>query len=197
MKELKQLNDEQLVQLFRSGESKAFEVLLMRYKSRVYSYIYQIVKSRELAEDIFQETFYKAIITIQQDRYYDSGKFISWINRIAHNLIIDNFRRDKNEAVIAVEDQSYLFDNAEDLSELSIEDIWWNEQVLADVLKIVQFLPETQQEVVRMRFFEDLSFKEIAEKTNVSINTSLGRMRYALMNLRKIVEERDLTLQIK
>ncbi len=197
MKELKELNDEQLIHLFKSGESKAFEVLLKRYKSRVYAYIYQIVKSRELAEDIFQETFYKAIITIQQDRYYDSGKFISWINRIAHNLIIDNFRREKNEAVIAVEDQSYLFDNAEDLSELSIEDVWWNEQVMSDVSKLILFLPESQREVVRMRFFEDLSFKEIAEKTNVSINTSLGRMRYALMNLRKIVEERDVSLQMK
>lgn len=197
MKKLSELNDEQLVQLFKSGESKAFEVLLNKYKSRVYAYIYQIVKSRELTEDIFQETFYKAIITIQQDKYYDSGKFISWINRIAHNLIIDNFRREKNEAVIAVDDQSYLFDNAGDLSELSIEDIWWNEQVMADVAKLVQFLPDSQREVVQMRFFEDLSFKEIADKTNVSINTSLGRMRYALMNLRKIVEERDLSLQMK
>lgn len=197
MKTLTNMNDEQLVQIFKSGDSRAFEVLLTRYKSRVYAYIFQIVRSRELAEDIFQETFYKAIVTIQQDRYSDSGKFVSWINRIAHNLIIDHFRREKNESTVSSDDFGYEILNSRSLSELSIDDVKSNEQVLRDVANLIKYLPENQQEVVRMRYFEDMSFKEIAEKTNVSINTSLGRMRYALMNMRKIVEEYDLTLELK
>lgn len=197
MKNLSQLADETLVKLYENGNNEAFEILMSRYKSKVYTYIYLIVHSRELAEDIFQETFIKAIVTIQQGRYVESGKFLAWINRIAHNLIIDHFRREKNENTFSADGLEYDLVNNAKLSEKSVEDTLSNEQVLCDVANLVNFLPESQQEVVKMRFFEDLSFKEIAEKTDVSINTALGRMRYALLNMRKIASENNIHLEIK
>ncbi len=198
MNTLQQMTDEQLVELYENGNNKAFEIILMRYKSKVYAYIYLIVHNKELAEDIFQETFCKAIVTIQQGRYTDNGKFLGWINRIAHNLIIDHFRRERNENTCSADSFEYdIIGNNSKLSEKSYEDIVSNEQVLRDVKRLVEFLPESQRSVVKMRFFEDLSFKEIAEKTDVSINTALGRMRYALMNMRKIAEENDVYLELK
>lgn len=197
MKTLDQLADEQLVGLYEQGNNTAFEVLMMRYKSKVYAYIFQIVRDRELAEDIFQDTFIKAIVTIQQGRYSETGKFLGWVNRIAHNLIIDHFRKEKNENTISADAYEYDIVNSNKLSDLSIEDILSNEQVLSDVVRMVTFLPPVQQEVVRMRFFEDLSFKEIAEKTEVSINTALGRMRYALLNMRRMATEKDVYLELK
>lgn len=197
MKTLDQLADEQLVSLYEQGNNTAFEVLMMRYKSKVYAYIFQILRDRELTEDIFQDTFIKAIVTIQQGRYSESGKFLGWINRIAHNLIIDHFRREKNENTVSADAFEYEVANNTKLSDLSIEDIISNEQVLCDVVRMVSFLPEVQQEVVRMRFFEELSFKEIAEKTDVSINTALGRMRYALLNMRKMAAEKDVYLELR
>jgi RNA polymerase sigma-70 factor (ECF subfamily) len=197
MNNLFQLPDESLVKLYENGNNEAFEVLLVRYKSKVYTYIYLIVRNRELAEDIFQDTFIKAINTIQQGRYVETGRFLAWINRIAHNLIIDFFRREKNENTFSVDGVEYDLVNNAKLSEKSVEDTISNEQVLTDVVNLVNYLPESQQEVVRMRFFEDLSFKEIAEKTDVSINTALGRMRYALLNMRKIASENNIHLEIK
>jgi len=197
MKSLHQLTDDQLVKLYQDGDCKAFEVLLLRYKSKVYTYIFLIVRDRELAEDFFQDTFIKAIATIQQGRYVESGRFLGWINRIAHNLIIDYYRREKNENTFSSSNMEYDIINNVKLSEKSVEDVLSNEQVLSDVIRLVDYLPESQQEVVRMRFFEDLSFKEIAEKTNVSINTALGRMRYALLNLRRIAMENDVYLEMK
>lgn len=197
MKNLSHCTDEELVKLYEKGNNKAFEVLLMRYKSKVYSYIFLVVRSHELTEDIFQETFIKAISTIQQGRYTETGKFLGWINRIAHNLIIDHFRREKNENTQSADAVGYDLINTTKLSEKSVEDIMSNEQVLADVVRLIDFLPESQQTVIRMRFFEDLSFKEIAEKTDVSINTALGRMRYALLNMRRIATEKDLSLEMK
>lgn len=197
MKTLNHLTDDILVKLYVEGNNAAFEVLLTRYQSKVYYYIFQIVRDKELTEDIFQETFIKAITTIQQGRYYDSGKFLAWINRIAHNLVIDHFRKQKNENTISADSYDYdIFQHA-DISDLSIEDILSNEQVLRDVVKMVNYLPTVQQEVVRMRFFENLSFKEIAEKTDVSINTALGRMRYALLNMRKLATEKNVYLEMK
>lgn len=197
MNNLCQLSDEMLVRLYENGNNEAFEMLLSRYKSKVYTYIYLIVHNRELTEDIFQDTFIKAITTIQQGRYVETGRFLAWINRIAHNLIIDHFRRERNENTFSADGVEYdVFTNSK-LTEKSIEDTLFNEQVLNDVVSLVDYLPQSQQEVVRMRFFEDLSFKEIAEKTNVSINTALGRMRYALMNIRKIALENDIQLEIK
>ena len=197
MKNLSQLTDDELVKLYEVGNNKAFEILLLRYKSKVYTYIYLIVRNRELTEDIFQDTFIKAISTIQQGRYVESGKFLGWVNRIAHNLIIDHFRREKNENTFSADAVDYDIVNNAKLSEKSVEDTISNEQVLADVVHLIDLLPYSQQKVIRMRFFEDLSFKEIAEKTDVSINTALGRMRYALLNMRKIATEKDVFLEIK
>ncbi|MDR3653919.1 MAG: sigma-70 family RNA polymerase sigma factor [Paludibacter sp.] len=198
MRNLDQLTDDELVKLYEIGNNQAFEILLLRYKSKVFTYIYLIVRNRELSEDIFQDTFIKAIATIQQGRYVESGKFLAWINRIAHNLIIDHFRREKNENTFSADAVDYdVVNNNANLSEKSVEDTISNEQVLADVLHLIDLLPHSQQKVIRMRFFEDLSFKEIAEKTDVSINTALGRMRYALLNMRRIAAEKDLYLEIK
>lgn len=197
MENLCQLSDEKLVKLYENGNNSAFEVLLSRYKSKVYTYIFLIVHNHKLTEDIFQDTFIKAITTIQQGRYVESGRFLAWVNRIAHNLIIDHFRREKNENTFSADSVEYdVYANAK-LSEKSIEDTLFNEQVLTDVVRLIKFLPPSQQEVVKMRFFEDLSFKEIAERTDVSINTALGRMRYALLNIRKIADEHNIYLEIK
>ena len=197
MKNLNQLSDDELVKLYEIGNNQAFEILLLRYKSKVYTYIFLIVRSRELAEDIFQDTFIKAIATIQQGRYVETGKFLAWINRIAHNLIIDHFRREKNENTFSADAVDYDIVNKAKLSEKSVEDMMSNEQVLVDVVHLIDLLPPSQQSVIRMRYFEDLSFKEIAEKTNVSINTALGRMRYALMNMRRIAAENNVYLEMK
>jgi RNA polymerase sigma-70 factor (ECF subfamily) len=197
MKNIHQLPDEQLVQLFKEGNTDAFQVLLEKYKSRIYTYIFLIVRNKELAEDIFQDTFIKAITTIKLGKYVESGRFLGWINRIAHNLTIDYFRREKNENTFSTDGLEYDFVNNSKYSEKSVEDVISNEQVMIDIVSLIDYLPESQQEVVRMRFFEDLSFKEIAERTNVSINTALGRMRYALMNMRRIANEKNVSLEIK
>jgi len=197
MKSLIQMTDDELVNLFESGNSNAFEILLSRYQSKVYSYIYLIVRNKELTEDIFQDTFIKVIATIQQGRYIESGKFLGWVNRIAHNLIIDNFRRVKNENTFSADGFEFDIVNNAKLSEKSIEDVMSNEQVMNDVVRLIDYLPESQRSVVQMRFFEDLSFKEIAEKTDVSINTALGRIRYALLNMRKMAQENDVLLTLK
>jgi len=196
MNNLNQLADEELVRLYEIGNNQAFEILLLRYKSKVYTYIFLIVRNRELAEDIFQDTFIKAIATIQHGRYVETGKFLAWINRIAHNLIIDHFRRVKNENTFSADAVDYDITNLSSLSEKSVEDTISNEQVLNDVVHLVNKLPPSQQKVIRMRYFEDLSFKEIAEETNVSINTALGRMRYALLNMRKIAAEKEVYLEM-
>lgn len=197
MKTLIQLTDDVLVKLYEEGNNAAFEVLLTRYKSKVYSYIYQVVHDRDLAEDIFQDTFIKAITTIQQGKYHDSGKFLGWINRIAHNLIIDNFRKEKNENTFSSDAVDYDITNNAKLSDLSYEDIMSNEKVYTDAVKLIDSLPVVQQEIVRMRIFEDLSFKEIADKLDISINTALGRMRYAIINLRKIAKDKKFEVELK
>lgn len=198
MKNLNQLADELLVRLYEEGNNEAFGVLLNRHQSKVYSYIYLIVKNKDLSEDILQDTFIKAVTTIQQGRYVDTGKFLGWINRIAHNLIIDYFRKLRNENTFSADGIDFdILHSSAKLTELSIEDVISNEQVLLDTVSLMDFLPENQKEVIRMRFFEDLSFKEIADKTNVSINTALGRMRYALINMRKIASDKGISLEIK
>jgi RNA polymerase sigma-70 factor (ECF subfamily) len=196
MKNTALLSDEQLVKSYQLGSNEAFEVLLNRYKGRVYSYIYLIVRNRDLCEDIFQETFVKVITTIKQGKYVDSGKFLAWINRIAHNLIIDNFRKDQNENTCNNDDFGYDLFNNTALSDDSVEETMVREQILTDVARLIDFLPENQQEVIRMRYYDDLSFKEIADKTGVSINTALGRMRYAILNMRRIAEEKNVILEL-
>ncbi len=196
MENLQMMTDDALVALYSKGNNQAFDILLERYKDKVYSYIYFSVRNDELAEDLFQETFVKAIVTIQQGRYTENGKFPAWITRIAHNLVIDFFRQERNENVVSNDETEVdLFNNIK-LSDDNIETQLVNDQVLNDVRRLVDFLPDNQREVVYMRFYQDLSFKEISEITGVSINTALGRMRYALMNLRRMAEEKDIELTI-
>ena len=194
MENLKRMADDQLVTLYLQGNNSAFDVLLKRHQDRLFNYIYFIVRSREVAEDIFQETFVKAIMTLQQGRYTNDGKFAAWITRIAHNLVIDQFRVERNENVISNDEVEYDIFNDAKLSEGNIENSMVNEQVLKDVRVLVDELPDCQREVVFMRYYQDLSFKEIAEITGVSINTALGRMRYAVMNMRRIAEEKSVSL---
>lgn len=196
MEELITLSDEKLVVLYVEGENQAFDVLVERYKDRVYSYIYHSVKNEDLADDIFQDTFVKAITTINQGRYTENGKFLPWIFRIAHNLIIDSFRQEKSENTQScdVEDVDIL--NRKDLSESTIEEQIVTEQIYQAVKHLVHALPKSQRDVLTMRYYKNMSFKEIAESTNVSINTALGRMRYAILNMRRIAEEKNITLTI-
>lgn len=194
MQLLKKLTDDQLVAQYAKGSNEAFDALLSRHQSRVLSYILHIVKNRDLAEDIFQETFVKAIMTIKQGRYTENGKFSAWITRIAHNLIIDYYRQEKSENTISTDEDDVNLLNRKDLSEDNIEDAMVVEQIHRDVKRIVQALPESQREVLVMRYYRNMSFKEIADATNVSINTALGRMRYAILNMRRIAEENNIVL---
>ena len=196
MEKLCKLADEQLVEMYAKGDNSAFDVLLSRYQQKLYSYILFLVHNEDTANDLFQETFVKAIVTIQQGRYVESGKFSAWLTRIAHNLIIDKYRQDKNANLISNDnDECDIFNNAT-LSDITVEMKIIKEQSLADVERLVKELPAVQQEVVYMRFYQNLSFKEIAEATGVSINTALGRMRYGLINLRRMVEERGIVLTL-
>lgn len=186
--------DETLVALYAQGNNEAFDILLNRYKDRLYAYIYYTVRNEELAEDIFQETFTKAIVTIQQGRYNENGKFPAWLTRIAHNLIIDCFRQEKQENIVSCDEEERNLLNNIRLSEGTVEAEIVNHQILSDVRRLMKHLPDEQREVVHMRFYQDLSFKEIAEITGVSINTSLGRMRYAILSLRRMAEKHGIVL---
>jgi len=196
MNNLKTMADEELVALYAKGNNPAFDVLLNRYKSSVHSYIYYIVRDRDLTEDVFQETFVKAIVTIKQGRYSETGKFKAWIMRIAHNLIIDNFRQERNENTISNDEVDVDLFNDIRLSDCTAEDQMVQNQVFEDVRKLVRHLPDNQREVLEMRYYQDMSFKEIAEVTGVSINTALGRMRYAILNMRRMAEENRMELAI-
>ena len=188
------MTDDMLVSLYLQGNNSAFDILLNRHQDRLFNYIYFIVRSKELAEDIFQETFVKAIVTLQQGRYTNDGKFSAWITRIAHNLVIDQFRTERNENLVSNDESEIdLFNNAK-LVEGNVENRMVNEQVLKDVRALIDELPDCQREVVFMRYYQDLSFKEIADITGVSINTALGRMRYAVLNMRRIAAEKRVSL---
>lgn len=194
MQNLEKLADDVLVAYYSEGNNNAFDVLLTRHQAKVYNYILQMVKDRNLADDIFQETFVKAITTIKQGRYAEAGKFSAWVCRIARNLIIDNFRQEKVEATVSTDDSNFDVLNRKDLSEDTIEDMLIDSQIQADVRRIVKQLPDSQREVLIMRYYKGLSFKEIADITGVSINTALGRMRYAILNLRRIAKENRIAL---
>ena len=196
MQEYIKLADDELVKLFARGDNKAFDTLLKRHQTRVFSYIYSIVKNRDVADDLFQETFVKAITTIKQQRYSESGKFSAWISRIAHNLIIDYYRQEKSENLVSADDGEVDVLNRKDLADINIEDVLVSEQIHADVRRIIEALPENQREVLLMRYYRDMSFKEIAEATSVSINTALGRMRYAILNMRRIADENNIVLTL-
>jgi RNA polymerase sigma-70 factor (ECF subfamily) len=190
------MSDEQLALLYADGNNKAFDVLLSRVQNKLFSYIFCMVKNEEMANDLFQETFIKAIMKLRDGKYKDNGKFLFWLTRIAHNVIIDQFRDMKNAHIVDApkeNDLGNLRGNA--VVEADREKALVNEQVLKDVRQLMEALPDVQREVVYMRYYQDMSFKEIAKVTGVSINTSLGRMRYALINLRRLSREHHVELQ--
>ncbi len=197
MSNLNMLTDDALVSLYLEGNNQAFDELLNRHKDKLYSYIFFIVRSRDVADDIFQETFVKAIVTLQQGRYTSDGKFYAWLTRIAHNLVIDQFRQERNENVISNDESEIDLFNNSAYSEGTIESRMVNSQVLKDVRRLVNCLPDNQREVIYMRFYQSLSFKDIAAITGVSINTALGRVRYAVMNLRRLAEEKNISLALE
>lgn len=196
MDKLCKLSDEQLVKNYANGDSDAFDTLLARYQQKIYSYILFLVHDDEVADDLFQETFMKAIVTIRQGRYVESGRFSAWLTRIAHNLVIDKYRQDRNSNVISNDASDADLFNDASLSDITVEMKMITEQSLTDVGLLLKELPDNQKEVLYMRFYQDLSFKEIADATGVSINTALGRMRYGLINLRKMVSERGIVLEV-
>ena len=192
MRHFNDKSDEQLITLYVDGINEAFDELIERHKDRVYTYIFHSVKDNDQANDLFQETFVKVIMTIKQGRYVENGHFLAWVLRIAHNLIIDFFRRMRNENLQSTDVPEVNVLNRKELSEETIEDTMVTHQIHRDVRRLILALPETQREVLLMRYYRNMSFKEIA--TKVSINTALGRMRYALMNMRRMAEEHNIAL---
>ena len=188
------LSDYELIKRFVNGSQPSIEELITRYKSKVYTYILLMVKNQQLAEDLFQETFIKVIQSLKMNKYKDNGKFVSWIIRIAHNLVIDHFRKEKQINTCNNEDYEADLFNSSKFSAKNIEQLIVHDQIIKDVRKLIDELPDDQREVVMLRHYGQLSFKEIAEQTDVSINTALGRMRYALINMRKMIEEKKLSL---
>lgn len=189
-------NDQDLVQAYIKGDHSAIEVLINRHRSKVYTYILLTIKNQPLAEDIFQETFIKVIQSLRAGKYRDNGRFLSWVIRIAHNLIIDYFRKEKQMNSVSNDDTEVDLFNSKKLSDDNIEEIIVNNQIKSEIRSLINELPDDQREVVLLRHYGELSFKEIADQTGVSINTALGRMRYALINLRKMIKEKDLSLTV-
>lgn len=195
MTNLQQRTDEELVAMYASGMNSAFDVLLERYKDKLYSYILYIVHNADIADDLFQDTFVRAIMNIRQGKYTEGGKFYAWLTRIAHNLVIDQFRAERSENTISgEEDGKDLISNSLRLSEASIEQAILSEQTHDDVRRLIRHLPESQREVVIMRYYQGMSFKEIAEQKNISINTALGRIHYAIINMRRMANEHGIEL---
>lgn len=197
MKNLNEMTDEALAMLYVNGDNRAFDLLLSRNQSKLFSYILFMVHDRDVADDIFQETFVKVVVKLQQGKYLPSGKFGAWLMRIAHNVMMDWYRDQRTGKIVEAPKENDLSNvGGKDLLDSNIENEFVNMQVMADVKKMMNKLPPTQREVVFMRFYQDLSFKEIAETTGVSINTSLGRMRYAILNLRRMAREHQIHLQL-
>lgn len=197
MKKLSEMTDEGLALSYINGDNRAFDLLLSRNQSKLFSYILFVVRNRDVADDIFQETFVKIITKLQEGRYKPSGKFSAWAMRIAHNVIMDWYRAQKSDKIVEPTKENDLSNiGGADVQIGNIENQFVNMQTLADIQKMMEYLPASQREVVFMRFYQEMSFKEIAKTTGVSINTSLGRMRYAILNLRKMVRENDVLLQL-
>jgi len=188
--------DYELIQRFIKGEESCFEQLIHRHKNKVFAYISLYIRDQALAEDLFQDTFMKVIQSVKSGKYQDNGKFISWVMRIAHNLIIDHFRRMKQMNTVSNDDYDSDLFNSKKFSEATIEDSMIKKQIQKDIRRMISELPDDQKEVVVLRHYAGLSFKEIAEITDVSINTALGRMRYALINMRKTMEEKKISLTL-
>ena len=197
MKTLIMRTDEELVALYATGTDEAFDVLLERYKDRLFSYILYQVRNADVAEDIFQETFVKVVVTIRDGRYTESGKFYSWVTRIAHNLIIDFFRREKGENTISTDESDVDLLNNAKLADRCAQSTIVSEQTFVDLQHLIEKLPEEQREVVQMHYFQEMTFKEIAEEKGISINTALGRMRYGILNMRKMAVKFDLGLSLE
>jgi RNA polymerase sigma-70 factor (ECF subfamily) len=196
MKTLIMRTDEELVALYATGTDEAFDVLLERYKDRLFSYILYQVRNADVAEDIFQETFVKVVVTIRDGRYTESGKFYSWVTRIAHNLVIDFFRREKGENTISTDESDVDLLNNAKLADRCAQSTIDSEQTFVDLQHLIEKLPEEQREVVQMHYFQEMTFKEIAEEKGISINTALGRMRYGILNMRKMAQRFDLGLSL-
>lgn len=188
------LSDRVLLNNYLSGDRSAISELIERHSQRVRSYIGMMVKDDAVADDIFQETFIKAVKVIDEGRYTDSGKFLSWVLRIAHNRVLDHFRREKSNRAVSESDAGYDVLGTMRFAQSTVEDQMVQSQIEADVRALIERLPEEQKEVVRLRYYSKLSFQEIAEQTDVSINTALGRMRYALINLRRMIKEGNIIL---
>jgi len=187
-------NERELIRNYLNGNHSSLQTLIERHKNRLYSYIFLMVKDKQLADDVFQDTYVKVINTLKLGNYKDEGKFIQWVMRIAHNLIIDHFRKSKKIPFVDSHNNDYdIFDTIR-FTDPSIEEQLVLNQIHSDVRKLLQFLPDEQKEVIKLRCYSGLSFKDIAEQTEVSINTALGRMRYALINLRKLIEEKSIIL---
>ena len=190
------LNDQDLVQAYIKGDQSAIETLINRHRSKVFTYILLTIKNQQLAEDLFQETFIKVIQSLRGGKYKDNGRFLSWVIRIAHNLIIDHFRKEKQMNSVSNDDTEVDLFNSKKLSDKNIEEEIVNSQIQAELRSLINELPDDQREVVLLRHYGELSFKEIADQTDVSINTALVRMRYALINLRKLIKQKDLSLTV-
>ena len=198
MKNYESCTDEQLALLYINGDNKAFDELLARNQQKLFNYIMFMVKDLEVANEVFQETFVKVICRLQEGRYTDSGKFSFWITRIAHNIIMDSYRQVRSAHIIEPNEDNDLNKlRGNDLMDINRENEYVNDQIMTDVRHLMDALPAPQREVVYMRYYQDLSFKEIAEMTNCSINTSLGRMRYAIINMRRMAKQHDIQLKLE
>ena len=189
-------SDNELVAAFIAGNNEAFDTLLSRYQDRLYSYIQFYIHNRDLADDLFQETFVKAIVCLRQGGYQESGYFYAWLTRIAHNLLIDHLRAERHDEVQYADDGATLWNDNPQLLDSSRESELVTEQILKDVKRLVEHLPEEQREMVQLRYYQGLSFKEIAALTGVSINTALGRMRYAILNMRRLAKSHHISLEM-
>lgn len=196
MENLNLMTDEELAIMYVDGDNKAFDLLLSRNQEKLFTYILFVVRDREMANDMFQETFFKVVSRLQQGKYIANGKFSAWLMRIAHNVIMDWYRQQRAQNIVDAPKENDLSNVDSTLLESSREGELVNNQVMEDVRRMMSHLPVSQREVVFMRFYQQMSFKEIAEATGVSINTALGRMRYAILNLRRMTREHQLTLQM-
>ena len=187
-------SDKELIERYQNGDVHSFELLIGRYQKQVYSYILTLVKDKQLADDVFQDTFVKVIQTVKSKAYKDDGRFVQFAMRIAHNLVIDHFRKENRIPTVESSSEDYNYIDNVPITDHSVEQGMIVDQVHSDLHRMIAFLPDEQREVLRMRIFDDMSFKDIADITNVSINTALGRMRYALINLRKMMVANNMTL---
>ena len=186
--------DYELVEEFIKGRQASIEILIKRHKKKVFNYIMLMVKNEQIAEDIFQDTFIKVINSLQEGKYKDNGRFISWVIRIAHNLVIDYFRKEKQMSILSNDQCAHDLFNNKKMAEKNIEENIISEQIRKDIRKLIDQLPDDQKQVILLRHYGELSFKDIADQTGVSINTALGRMRYALINLRKLIQKYNINL---